>query len=350
MRRGGRVIAGLVCLAAATLGASMFWWGGRGALPRAQRSSAEDPVLANQRCEGCHQEIASEWRGSQHHTSFTDPTFQAALALEPKAFCRGCHAPEDPDASREGGPHTLGIGCVTCHLAGEVVIASDQGGFSLASHRVDRSAAFGTARACAGCHQFPFDDAERRVAPLDMQRTLSEHQSSPDADKSCADCHMPRTLSGHRSHAFGSTRSDEAHRRAVVAQATRTSATSLRIALSTEGVGHAYPTGDLFRRLSIEAQVEGADHQVLSAARRYLARHFATGQDRFGEPIREELTDDRLVPGQTTVVDLALSSAAAGKPIRWSVHLERVLSVADHQAAAAVVPERVHLAGGELAP
>src|SRR5688500_570709 len=115
-----------IALTLSALVAAASWWrAGAGALPHAARSSARDPVAENARCESCHREIAAEWRGSQHQTAFTDPTFQAALAIEPKAFCRNCHAPEDPNASRPDGPHTLGIGCVTCHLQAEVVLAGE---------------------------------------------------------------------------------------------------------------------------------------------------------------------------------------------------------------------------------
>jgi hypothetical protein len=340
-----------IALALGALVAAASWWrGGAGALPRAGRSSALDPVAENARCEGCHQAIAAEWRGSQHKTAFTDPTFQAALEIEPKAFCRGCHAPEDPDASHPDGAHTLGIGCVTCHLQGDVVISADHDGVSAASHRVARSAAFGSADACAGCHQFPFDDVERRATPLDMQRTIDEHEASLDSMQTCADCHMPRAAEGHRSHAFASTRSQKDLEKAIVAVASRTSPTGVSISLVSDGVGHAFPTGDLFRRLAVRAEVTGPDNRVLTGATRYLARHFATGRDRFDAPIREELYDNRVKPGETSTIELDLGPSAQGMPVRWFVRLERVLHVADNQEASAILSDSVRLAEGELLP
>lgn len=339
----GAALAGLV-------GAASWWRGGTGVLPRATRSSAHDAVAENARCERCHEDIAAEWRGSQHQTAFTDPTFQAALAIEPKTFCRSCHAPEDPDAQSADGPHTLGIGCVTCHLQGEVVIAGEGHGVSFPSHRVSRSESFGTAAACAGCHQFPFDDVERRNAPLDMQRTIEEHELSLDSAETCADCHMPRAAQGHRSHAFASTRSQKDLEKAIVGVARRTSPTRVSISLVSDGVGHAFPTGDLFRRLAVRAEVTGPDNRVLTGATRYLARHFATGRDRFDAPIREELYDNRLKPGETSIIELDLGPAAEGMPVRWFVSLERVLHVADHQEASAILSDSVRLAEGELSP
>ncbi len=339
-----------ITLALAGLTAAAAWWrSGDGELPRPTRSSAPDALAENRRCEGCHLAIAAEWRESQHKTAFTDATFQAALAIEPKAFCRECHAPEDPDAVSANGPHTLGVGCVTCHLAGDVVIAADTRGVTFASHRVDRRAAFGTAAACAGCHQFPFDDVERRLTPLLMQRTVDEHELSRGAEKSCAECHMPRAADGHRSHAFASTRTQENLEEALVARATRTSATSVRIELESDGVGHRFPTGDLFRRLAVRAEVAGSDNRVVAGETRYLARHFATGRDRFDQTIREELHDDRILPGETSVVEIELGTRARDLPVRWFVDLERVLHVADHEEASASLSGSVRLAEGELA-
>lgn len=323
-----------------------------GALPRAARSTARDPLRENRDCEQCHPDIAAEWRASQHRSAFTDPTFQAALAVEPRAFCRNCHAPEDPAASVEGGPQTLGVACVTCHLAGDAILAAPRPGVSLAPHRVARSPAFGTAAACAGCHEFTFGDDERREAPLLMQRTATEHAASRHAGRSCADCHMPRGAGGHRSHAFASTRNPQSHRRAVVARAQRAGQSAVRIQLELDGVGHAYPTGDLFRRVTVEAEVSGPEHRQLAHARKFLARHFTTGRDLQDAPIRVEARDDRIGadPGEETIVELDLGAAAQGRPILWTVTLDRVLHVSDHREAAAVVPDRVVLASGELAP
>ena len=354
---GGRLKAALpvaLALAAAVgcAGYAAWFFGAEGALPRATRSSARDSMRENQACEGCHADVAAEWRSSQHRTAFTDPTFQKALAVEPKAFCRDCHAPEDPDAARPDGPQTLGVACVTCHLAGDAVLAAPKPGLSRAPHRVARMAAFGSAAACAGCHEFSFGDDERREAPLLMQRTAAEHAASDHADRSCADCHMPRGAGGRRSHAFASTRDPASHERAIVARVERTGETSLRVELEAIGVGHAYPTGDLFRRVAVEAEVVGSDYQRIASAERFLGRHFTTGTDLRGEPIRVEVRDNRVGarPGERTVVDLQLGERARGFPIGWRVSLDRVLHVSDHREAAAVIGDRVVLASGEVAP
>jgi hypothetical protein len=347
-----KIAVPLVVLAAALGGAASWFYGAEGALPRPARSRTEDPVRRNRTCEDCHADIAEEWRGSQHRSAFTDPTFQAALAVEPNGFCRGCHAPEAPGIDGSAEAQALGVGCVTCHLAGDAVLGGPHDGLALPPHRVARSPAFATAAACASCHEFAFDDDAHREAPLTMQSTVTEHAASEHADQSCAECHMPRTASGHRSHAFASTRDPEAHRRAVVVRAERLGPSTLRVRLTTDGVGHAYPTGDLFRRVAVHAEVEGPEHRVVGSADAFLARHWTTGRDLDDAPVRVEARDDRIgsVPGEPTIVDLELGPGAAGQPIHWVVTLDRVLHVADHREAAAVVSDRVELAAGAVPP
>lgn len=314
---------------------------------------AADPLRENAACEGCHPDVAEEWRGSQHQTSFTDPTFQAALAIEDTAFCRGCHAPEDPTAALPKGPQTLGIGCVTCHLTSAgAVLAGPADVSGVSPHALQRSAAFASVAGCAGCHEFSFGDDERRDAPLGMQRTVSEHATSEYADTSCAACHMPRNKDGKRSHAFASTRDPASHQRAVVASAERTGPSSIRVHLRTKGVGHAYPTGDLFRRVAVEAELLGQDYQRVASAEAFLGRRFATGRDVQGHPMRVEVSDNRIGvgPGEERVVELELGKAASGKPIAFRVSLDRVLHVSDQEEEAAVVADRVLLVSGEVPP
>ena len=70
---------------------------------------------SNGSCAGCHREIAEEWRESLHHKAWVDPVFQKAYAIEPMAFCRGCHAPEsDPDAEPSVAAAAAGVGCTPC--------------------------------------------------------------------------------------------------------------------------------------------------------------------------------------------------------------------------------------------
>src|SRR5262245_58757300 len=70
-------------------------------------------------CEGCHQDIAAEWRASLHRQAFSDASFQRAFSVEPLAFCQGCHAPEaDAESTPSAAAAEEGVGCTTCHVQG----------------------------------------------------------------------------------------------------------------------------------------------------------------------------------------------------------------------------------------
>lgn len=295
----------------------------------------DDPIAAlartNRTCEACHPIHAEEWRASKHRNAFTDEAFATAYERTPFRFCRDCHAPHakgTPDDERlDAWVVDNGVACVGCHVpeVGERVGTS---------HPLLRPIA-DDASACAGCHEFRFPDAETLahdetdpsvIAATLMQRTLWEHARSPFADTSCATCHMPEVggENRHRDHRFA--HDDERLRAAITVTASRSQAEDgsgrVVLELAPVGVGHAFPTGDLFRRL--ELKVEGGN----AVARRYLARHFPPR--RRGEPyVRNPPleADDRLVAPTRFVLDLP--GATNADTLTWSVTYQRV----DHRVA-----------------
>ncbi len=150
---------------------------------------------------------------------------------------------------------------------------------------------------------------------------------------------LERPLASHR---WSSTRDVRAHRRAVRVTAIRNWA-RLTVQLELHRVGHAYPTGDLLRRVRVHA--EGLDEHgaVVGKATRYLARHFAIDQN--GQRI--QLADDRIRPHRPTRVELDLGNPAGLTRIRYSVELERVLHLAP-EGDDAVVASAIELASGVL--
>ncbi|WP_437986970.1 multiheme c-type cytochrome [Sorangium sp. So ce117] len=344
----------------------------RGAAPRMpgpEPPRSLDPVAVNRDCERCHAEIAREWRGSKHQHAYVDAPFQAALAKEPLPFCRGCHAPE-ARSSRPPPPERaeLGVACVTCHVVDGAPLAvpaladEDQGSPSPASrssspvpHPVLRDPRFASAAACGGCHEFAFPDHAARRAPEPMQLTLTEHAASAYADVPCARCHMPLAGEGpsaHRSHAFASSRDPEAARRALRVQAERASPTAARLTLRTAHVGHAFPTGDLFRRLLVRAEVLGEDYAVIASARRFLARRFAETPGPLGARARTTASDDRpgapALAGAPVVVELELGPAAAQLPIQYEIVYQRVAHASDGREEDAIIESEVSLVRGSL--
>lgn len=293
---------------------------------------AERAREVQQACEGCHAEIAEEWRRSYHARSFTNPAFQASVAEENLAFCRGCHAPEAPPA--EWPPPELGeigVGCATCHLAGEAIVGAPAPGAREAPHAVVRDARFATEAACAGCHEFDFPGGVGEK----MQLTITEHEASGYSETACAGCHMPVVGQGgrrHRSHAFAGSRSPAAQALALRVDASR-SGGSVRVSLAPGEVGHAFPTGDLFRRLAVRAEAVTAEGGLAAREVRYLARHFERWRAPNGAPRIRLSWDDRPgAPGPAAAgVDVALDlgAAASTRPISVQVVFERIAKVLD---------------------
>ncbi|APR80051.1 Cytochrome C553 [Minicystis rosea] len=338
----------MLCAAPLLLRADDAVMPGPARAPRHASAAAE-----NARCESCHADIAAEWRASLHRKAHTDPAYQRALAIEPLAFCRGCHAPE-ADPSRDPPPDlgNIGVGCVTCHSTSSGVLAAPRAGSESAPHGIVRSAAFASDGACAACHEFSFPDPERRSHRELMQSTVSEHRASPFAAMACASCHMPKVISApgrtHRSHAFAASRDATFVRSAAHVTATRAADGAVEVRLAPSGVGHAFPTGDLFRRLAVHVEAVGAESHVVAEETRYLARRFGKARGTDGHPIKVLVADTRVVSSGDTVVRLSLGSAAKGLPIAWRVAYERVEHPIDDASDAAVVEGEIEIAKGML--
>jgi len=189
---------------------------------------------------------AKEWDASLHHASFTDADFQTSFAAEPLAFCFNCHAPEAKHRDDARGVK-VGVGCNSCHS-----VAAGHGTTNTVATTTD----------CASCHEFSFPNKPNKPAAALMQSTISEHRASAFASVACATCHMPYKPSGHRDHRFDVTRNEELLRRALQLRAKRTPS-GLEIVLTTNNVGHAMPTGDLFRRLRVSVHAQAKDGTLI---------------------------------------------------------------------------------------
>ncbi|MEZ4311072.1 MAG: multiheme c-type cytochrome [Polyangiaceae bacterium] len=311
----------------------------------------------NTRCERCHAEIAAEWRASLHRQSHTSQTYRDQLVREPRAFCDGCHAPEaDPPGPVAEGPSQMGVGCVTCHVAGDRLLAGPGPGRTAETTKTDgtvkTASTEGTADAteiaggerahedltrtadlagpwgCASCHEFAFPGARRGPAPLLMQSTVSEHARSAHRDKPCASCHMPERrgpAGAHRDHTFSASRDPDLVRSAVEIREELREGGSLRLALTPGRVGHAFPTGDMLRRLSLTIEATSAAGEVVAREQRYLARHFGLVRTPTTPLRRVLLADDRVgASGDPVIIDYTPPAAAEGGRLRYLLRYERV--------------------------
>ncbi len=157
----------------------------------------------------------------------------------------------------------------------------------------------------------------------------------------------------HRSHDFAVLASPETIRKAARVTAERT-AGGIAVTLAPAGAGHAFPTGDMFRRLEVRAEALDGGRVVAAAEPVVLARSFRDApRDPHGD--RFELTrvadaDSRVPPpgGPARVVPLAL--AADGRAVRWRVVYQRMSAPMAEAFGVSQVLDEIVVAEGVLPP
>ena len=326
-------------------------------MPGPGRKRLAAAVAKNATCEACHVEEAREWRGSYHRRASVDPAYLHAFAIEPSPFCRSCHTPEaDPLKEPPSAVRELGVGCVTCHVPVEgAVLAAAHGDAEAEAgpkrrpspHPVRRSNDFARDGGCAGCHEFRFPRPGGSEDAFFMQTTAREHRGSLGAAKPCAECHMP-AWQGRRSHTFDEVRDDGWLRANLSATAERTPDDTLRVTLVQPAPGHDFPTGDLFRRLSVGYEIADDSGTIVRHEVRALARHFEFVPGELG---RHLARDDR-VESEPRIVEMDLpppAEAPTAARLSWWVTYQRVATVGPGtNPADALVESEVPLHSGSL--
>lgn len=298
-----------------------------------------DPAAQNAACEGCHVPEAIEWRRSLHRAAFSNDAFARSFAREPDPFCQGCHAPHaDPNRPPPAWAAESGVTCIACHGAEVVRAAATPRSHEPAPHALLRGGDFDGAGACASCHEFDFPVSRQHPPGRKMQRTASEHARSEFAEVGCATCHMA-SAQRRRDHRFVASRDPALLRAAIAVEARRPGADVVELRLAPVGVGHAFPTGDLFRRIELRVEARDRHGELTGKVIRHLARHFParpyTGPDADRpDPVEP---DDRLT-GPTSL-ELTVPGARPEHVLKWRVTYQRV----DHRDP--VDPERSSLAG-----
>ncbi|MCC6524734.1 MAG: hypothetical protein IT373_18905 [Polyangiaceae bacterium] len=323
----------------------------------APRRRTFDAAAVNARCESCHAEVAREWRASLHAGAHRDPVYVSQFAHEPLPFCTGCHAPEaDPTLPVPEPLSVLGVGCVTCHVVGDRILAAPDAAADAdgVPHALTRTADFAADSACAACHEFAFPGQSGRAQPLLMQSTVSEHAASPYAARSCASCHMPEVAGSgrgaRRSHAFSASRDESFVRSAVVVEGARLEEGALTLTVRPGLVGHAFPTGDMLRRLALRLELRDARGAVLARQERFFQRRFGFRRAPNAPPERVLEADQRVGVGAGTLVAGGLATELpAGTRLHYALHYERVADPGSY-AGGAVVDGSILLAEGELTP
>lgn len=328
---------------------------GEGAQPVETGVGRLDPLGSADACGACHQRQWKRWSASGHAKAWDNPVFLAGFLREPSYRCVHCHAPraeqraEVANALPRGGFLAMrkellaqgavplpskalthdGVDCQTCHVRGGQVWTATT--VEADGHvRREEATTLGSSEVCAGCHEFQFHALRRGKLELTgqpMQSTYSEWRRW-GGQASCLDCHAdgnPHALRGTRDLGF-------------LRGALKSSLTSGGLVLESVGVGHHFPTGDLFRHLSVEVLEAQGWRRVAFIGRQYESRPDKETK----ETTMVLVSDTSLVPGQPRRVSLPRGS----RQYRVSYHY-----VSDEaEAKGQVAPEhaRVLLVQGEV--
>ncbi len=316
------------------------------------------PDLRSATCGSCHVAIYEEWAISTHARAWTDdPQFQAELHKPREGggdvgwMCVNCHTPLENQLERlvgrlDGGaldrPITVAnpsfdaalqsdaIGCATCHVRDGAVLGPY--GDSAAPHPVRRADELLSVDVCTRCHQASVTMASIQLACA--FETGDEWRAGPwdDEGATCQTCHMPAVerplveggpVRATRRHWFGGSLLAKKPEFAPALEALQSvypdglvaswaappeigaGGGSLHIALVNEHAGHMLPTGDPERFLLVGATILRAGEEVWRGGVRI-------GQTWRWYPAPEKLDDNRLLPRERRVVDLAVPALPPG--------------------------------------
>ncbi len=227
------------------------------------------PHVSAETCEACHSEQHAAWSQSRHRASFDNAVFLEGFAVEPHARCVYCHAPSPEQSKallrqratlvRERSLASVpvaslaheGISCVTCHLRGDTVMTPNAGVTSDA-HPLRHEPAMAESSFCAGCHEFRGHDVVDGKTVLNdekLQTTWSEWTAwrARGGEGTCQSCHMPG-----KAHTFRGAY-DLDYLRGALSLKLEPARGRYVAVLESRGVGHSFPTGDVFRHLRLWA-------------------------------------------------------------------------------------------------
>ncbi|AKJ05945.1 hypothetical protein ATI61_110309 [Archangium gephyra] len=227
------------------------------------------PGASAETCESCHPEVYEAWTRSRHRRSLDNAVFLDGFAAEPHPRCVYCHAPLEEQAKavlrrrpallrertlasvpRESLAHE-GITCVTCHVREGVVLTANPHPPE-ADHPLRSEPKLAEPSFCASCHEFlghEVVDGRSVLTGEKMQTTWSEWRAWRErgGQGTCQSCHMPG-----KSHAFRGAYDRDFLRGALSLRVERTRGQLVAV-LESRDVGHAFPTGDVFRHLTLWA-------------------------------------------------------------------------------------------------
>jgi hypothetical protein len=309
-------IVAIAQMPAGNVDASGYWQQPLAAQGRPPKSWTKlEQSLAPADCGECHAAQFAQWQSSRHAHAFSPGLLGQILVYNAAdtAECLQCHAPLAEqrlafEAARglgaeelAGNLATAGNSCGGCHLrhyrhfappqrgtgvTGASALAAPHGG-------VLRTTLFERAEFCSVCHQFPASPA---VNGKPLENTFVEWRASPQSAQGivCQTCHMP-----DRRHLWRGVHDPEMVASGLTPQLTA-NAKGVRFAITNTGVGHAFPTyaapKAVMRAVALDAD---------GLPRPQTQRAYVIARDvRYQDDHWVELSDTRLLPGQTAAIEL----------------------------------------------
>jgi hypothetical protein len=218
-----------------------------------------------QDCSGCHKKDTHYWLESVHSRSATNEIFRLAFKEEPRQWCLGCHAPlYDPDLFIQEERDVMkllsplakeGVNCAVCHVREGKIMGlknnenSYHEGLNFSNYKFQDF--------CVGCHEFNFPKNYTREIEYShepMQSTYKEFQKTYWYDNkfSCNYCHGKGNA-----HNLGGASDRKFLKRNVKVSVKMEKVNGsnnylVKFQIRIPKIGHAFPTGDLFRSVSLE--------------------------------------------------------------------------------------------------
>ena len=221
-----------------------------------------EKLEGSKNCENCHKEIYTEWKTTRHRLSFSNRLYQESHKKEPLTWCVNCHAPL---VKENGNPENTvdrifteeGVSCVVCHKRGDKILTAHTPNNPV-EHEYIEVKEMKRSEFCENCHQFNFPVGTGNVphnkfkySSQPMQNTFTEWQMSYFYGKeTCQDCHM-QTNKEHKTHSFPGGHNKDYLAKTFTVDFTKISNTDIKLTIIGKRLGHAFPTGDLFRTLTV---------------------------------------------------------------------------------------------------
>ncbi|MBN8222297.1 MAG: hypothetical protein J0L53_15350, partial [Spirochaetes bacterium] len=201
-----------------------------------------------------------------------------------------------------------GISCLVCHArAGKILTGAPP--TKAEAHTYVIRPEFKDERMCENCHEFNFPTAATamhegekfRYTAQPMQSTVEEYRASGYFGRvTCQGCHL---FSGTAdSHSFPGGHALERLKRDLRIEIARSDPNHITVRLFAQGIGHAFPTGDLFRTLRV--RLLGADGHAAELELRHHFELVPAAERDANAPLKRRVKEETLPPPRLDYVSM----------------------------------------------